>query len=72
MLVADGKLRTEGQKRGTRYFAGGGKGPKPKAAKARGPRGGANTKASKPAKRAAQKQAAAAPPTPAPETVQAA
>jgi hypothetical protein len=33
VLVAEGKLRTEGQKRGTKYFAGGRGGPKRKAVK---------------------------------------
>src|SRR5688572_23162600 len=39
VLVAEGKLRTEGQKRGTRYFAGGRGGPGRKAVKKAGRRG---------------------------------
>jgi hypothetical protein len=40
VLVAAGKLRTEGQKRGTRYFAGGGRGRKAKAGRKAGRRAG--------------------------------
>ena len=39
VLVADGKLRTEGQKRGTRYFAGGRGGGKAKAGRKAAKRG---------------------------------
>jgi hypothetical protein len=39
VLVADGKLRTEGQKRGTKYFEGGGGRRKAKAAKKAGKAG---------------------------------
>jgi hypothetical protein len=35
-LLAAGSLRTEGQKRGTKYFAGGRRGPKPRATKRAG------------------------------------
>jgi hypothetical protein len=39
-LLAAGSLRTEGQKRGTKYFAGGKRGPKPRAAKRAGKKAG--------------------------------
>jgi hypothetical protein len=80
VLVAAGKLRTEGQKRGTRYFAGRARGPgrkkvgkkaagrkagkRGKARKARGRRRGAKAMVRKPAKRAGGKPVQPAPVTP--------
>jgi hypothetical protein len=56
-LVADGKLRTEGQKRGTKYFAGGRGRGKKKAGRRAGRRGKARTRrAPVRAKRAAKRK----------------
>jgi hypothetical protein len=59
-LLATGRLRTEGQKRGTKYFAGGKRGPKPKAAKRAGSkagRKGAKRAVRKPGKKGTRKVA---------------
>jgi hypothetical protein len=52
VLVAGGKLRTEGQKRGTKYFAGGGGRGKVKAAKRAGRKAGRRGKARKAGRKA--------------------
>lgn len=67
-LLAAKKLRTTGQKRGTKYFAGGAGAPKPrpKSAKRKPARRAAKRQAKRPSKRAAQPAAAGAAPSPVP------